>query len=35
MRKHCLWLLLIIGLLPAVPVSAQVVKVRVKINGMI
>jgi hypothetical protein len=35
MRKHCMWLLFVFCLLWAGPVSAQVVKATVKINGMI
>lgn len=35
MRKQGMWLLFVFCLLSAVPVSAQVVKARVKINGMI
>ncbi len=35
LRKQCLWLLFVFCLLSAAPVSAQVVKARIKINGMI
>lgn len=35
MRKKSMWLLFVFCLLSAAPVSAQVVKASVKINGMI